>query len=298
MPLIRAKIKTKGENGRTALIDGDVLVYSCGFASDIRTYTCSDGSSFQYKKEAKEHCSEFHLDVEAIKKRVKAEPVENCLHSVKLMIKDIKEKSEASNHKIYLTGKGNFRHDLPSPYTYKGNRKDTPKPLHYQAIRVYMVSTWDAIITDGQEADDAMGIAQVNSPEGTTTICTTDKDLDMIAGHHYNWNKKENYTIGEFEGILNFYQQILKGDRTDNIFGIKGIGDVKARQILWKMDNEKELSIETQLAYAENGKTPEEWLTNARLLWIRREEGQMWTPEPEHRTSWLQAYMETLDNEV
>ena len=295
MPLKRAETKTKGGNNRTALIDGDVLVYSCGFASDIRTYTCPDGASFQYKKEAKEHCKELDLDIEAIETKVEAEPVENCLHSVKLMLKNIKEVCGTSKHKVYLTGRGNFRHDLPSPHIYKGNRKDAPKPIHYHAIRDYMVDTWGAIITDGQEADDAMGIEQCSAPEGTTTICTIDKDLDMIAGLHYNWNKEGVYTIGEFEGLLNFYQQILKGDRTDNIFGIDGIGEVKARKMLEDIDNEKDLCIETQLTYAEYGKTPEEWLTNARLLWIRREEDQMWTPEPEHRTSWLEAYLEVND---
>ena len=145
MPLKRAETKTKGGNNRTALIDGDVLVYSCGFASDIRTYTCPDGASFQYKKEAKEHCKELDLDIEAIETKVEAEPVENCLHSVKLMLKNIKEVCGTSKHKLYLTGRGNFRHDLPSPHIYKGNRKDAPKPIHYHAIRDYMVDTWGAI---------------------------------------------------------------------------------------------------------------------------------------------------------
>ena len=31
---------------QTALVDGDIIVYSCGFASDVREWHCPDGTIF------------------------------------------------------------------------------------------------------------------------------------------------------------------------------------------------------------------------------------------------------------
>ena len=47
---------------RRALVDGDIIVYSCGFASDIREWHCPDGKIFSYSKEAKAYCEDNGLD--------------------------------------------------------------------------------------------------------------------------------------------------------------------------------------------------------------------------------------------
>ena len=74
-----------------ALIDGDVLVYQAGFASDQREYECPDGVKMKYMKDAKIHCDNRGLDKKSIRKHVTAEPLEYCLYSVKKMIKGIME---------------------------------------------------------------------------------------------------------------------------------------------------------------------------------------------------------------
>ena len=51
---------------RTALVDGDIIVYSCGFASDIREWHCPDGTIFSYNKEAKEYCDDNGLDKDCL----------------------------------------------------------------------------------------------------------------------------------------------------------------------------------------------------------------------------------------
>jgi len=45
-----------------ALIDGDIVVYSAGFANVERSYTTEDGAVFRYKKEAVAHCKDKGLD--------------------------------------------------------------------------------------------------------------------------------------------------------------------------------------------------------------------------------------------
>lgn len=174
----------------------------------------------------------------------------------------------------YLTGKRNFRNDVAVTAPYKGNRK-AAKPKHYELLRQYMLDAWDFKLIEDQEADDAIGIAAYEMQVGEYCICSIDKDLDMLRGDHFNFVKNEHYFITEEQGIKNFYKQILMGDRVDNIVGIKGIGTVKAERLLKECNNEKEMYLTVLEAYDGN---EERVLENGRLLWIRRESNQMWTP--------------------
>jgi len=174
----------------------------------------------------------------------------------------------------YLTGKRNFRNEIAITAPYKGNRKSA-KPKHYELLRQYMRNAWDFKLIEDQEADDAIGIAAYEMQVGEYCICSIDKDLDMLRGDHFNFVKNEHYFISEEEGIKNFYKQILMGDRVDNIIGIKGIGTVKAERLLKECKSEKEMYLTVLEAYDGN---EERVLENGRLLWIRRESNQMWTP--------------------
>lgn len=228
------------EHKRTALIDGDIVTYSVGFAAN-------------------------------------KDPVENALHSVKIMLRRILDATEADSYRIFLTGEGNYREKLAKTKPYKGNRSGD-KPVHYEAIHEYLIKTWDAEVIDGMEADDAMGIAQTESPD-TTIICTTDKDLNMISGQHYNWRKEEVYTVKQPEADLFFMKQLLTGDPVDNIQGIPGIGPKKADRIIAEADNMSDLYWLILEAYAEYYDKPfEAMMEMANLLWIQRKEGVLWNP--------------------
>jgi 5'-3' exonuclease len=86
-------------------------------------------------------------------------------------------------------------------------------------------------MTDGIEADDMLAIRATELGDDSVMV-TLDKDLDQVVGWHYNFVKKNKYFITKDEGLLNFYKQFLVGDRTDNIIGVKGIGDKKAHKLL------------------------------------------------------------------
>ena len=62
------------------------------------------------------------------------------------------------DYKVYLTGKGNFRHDIAVTEPYKGNRKEKEKPVHLEAIRQYLIKDWNAVVSEGEEADDLIAI--------------------------------------------------------------------------------------------------------------------------------------------
>lgn len=174
----------------------------------------------------------------------------------------------------YLTGTNNFRHEVAVTAPYKGNRV-MEKPYHFQLLREYMERAWGFEVIDGMEADDAIGIEAYRNEPDETIIVSIDKDLNMIRGHHFNFVKEEKYFVTEEEAIRNFYLQILTGDKVDNIIGLQGIGPVKSKKLLKDCNTELEMYEAVLKAYDGDEARV---LENARLLWILREEKQVWHP--------------------
>lgn len=262
------------------LIDGDIVVYACGFASDTRTYICPSGAEFKYKKDAVAHCAEGGDDKELIRKEVTHAEPEDCVRRMHRFIRDLRETCDvAMDYEIYLSGDKNFREKVAVTHPYKGNRDDADRPHHYQLLRDFLVDELGAIIVDGMEADDAMGIAQCTAAGGLepcdeTCIVTIDKDLNMIPGWHYNWRKDDMFFVTEKQAGYHFHKQMLMGDRTDNIFGITKVGEVTATKMLKGLNWDDRAYVIKQ-AYdkefgVENGLT--RYNENWHLLWILREE--------------------------
>ena len=181
------------------------------------------------------------------------------------LVDQIITNSEADSFRIFLTGKDNFRYTVYPEY--KAHRPKE-KPYWLQPIREYLVANFNAEVVNGQEADDALGINQT----GDSIICSIDKDLLMIPGKHYNFVKDEFLEVDEFQGIYHFYKQCLMGDRSDNIKGIPKVGPKNAEKILANKLTEKELFDAVRDAYGND----EEFIMNARVLWIRRNENEDW----------------------
>ena len=183
------------------------------------------------------------------------------------------EDLDAETYQGYLTGSGNFRNDIARTAPYKGNRT-APKPKHLQFIRDYLVSAWDFRISEGEEADDSIAIEHT-SRNHESIIASIDKDFLQLPGKHWNFVKKEMTEVNETEALLNFYRQVLTGDRVDNIIGLKGIGPVKADKILANCTSRAEMYLACIEAY---GGSEERVIENCRLLWLRRTVGEIWQP--------------------
>lgn len=188
------------------------------------------------------------------------------LRADKLM-RDLLTNTNSESYIAFLTGPNNFRKKVNSEY--KANRKDKEPPRWLQSCRAFLVQEWNAIISDGVEADDLLGIAQTED----TRIASLDKDLRMIPGNHFNWLHNEYFYVSEFEGIKHFYKQMLIGDKADNIFGVDGIGPVKASKNLDHLETEQELLEAVWYFYNED---PLRFLMNAQCLWIMQNEGETW----------------------
>lgn len=182
-----------------------------------------------------------------------------------------------SQHNYPITDVVNFR-KLINP-EYKANRKDLIAPQWLDMCRKYLIEEYNTEVCIGYEADDALGFNQTEE----TVICSIDKDLLMIPGQHYNFVKNEYREISELDGLKAFYRQMLIGDSSDNIIGVKGIGKVKAAKLIDHLDNEKDMfnlvySLYTNYLDGQETKPIHDgdyrFWTNADCLWIMRQEGE------------------------
>ena len=223
---------------RKALIDGDIFVYRAGFATND-------------------------------------EPVEEAIKAFDSLVASAVLDAGCVDYQVYITGKGNFRYDVAKTAVYKGNRKDTAKPVHIEALREHAVNEWEAIVSQDEEADDLIAIEATRRGILNSVIVSVDKDFLQVPGLFFNPVKKQHITVDAWSGLFFFYQQILMGDSADNIMGIKGIGPKTAHKILTGAKDERELYERCVQQY--NGDT-DRVLENALLLWLRREPGQIWKP--------------------
>jgi hypothetical protein len=273
------------------LIDGDVLCYRAGFATDKTKYLVTYESdpnvsdeTFDDAKAAKDAAAKH--DDARIWSRREAEPEDKALMLVSVMLKDIEDHYAAENPTsvVYLSGVGNFRHGVATRASYKGNRSGSPQPTHMRAIREYLKSR-GAIVSAGEEADDMIARAATEKPG--SVVVSIDKDLMSIPGRFYNFVTKEEVAISAKEASLNFYAQVLSGDSTDNIPGLPGVGAVRARKALLGCRNPAECwQVALNLYTAEFGpiKGPEYALECARLVKVGMPKGELWCP-PQSNTS-------------
>jgi 5'-3' exonuclease len=224
-----------------ALVDGDIIVYQIGYASEEDEVQIAQGR------------------------------VDEMLGTIIIA-------TEAIDYSTYLSdGKeGNFRYKVDS--NYKAQRVQA-KPRHYDAIKQYLIEKHGARITLGIEADDQISIDLQNDPN--TISATIDKDiLYGVPGNHYSWpiyRKGEVVREAMFihttedEALRFHYLQLLKGDKSDNVRGIDGLGDKKIAKLFEGEPTDKLFSVVAD-KYKDlwrNG-WKEELTRNSKLLWIKR----------------------------
>lgn len=167
---------------------------------------------------------------------------------------------------LFLSGDNNFRKKIYPEY--KSTRKKNERPPVLVPLKELWKENFTVFQEDELEADDLLGKAQ----DITTCIVSIDKDMLMIPGYHYNYVRNELYFVSDFNGIYNFYYQLLIGDPTDDIKGAKGIGKAKAVKILQDCETEEEMFNAVYPYFT----CYEELDMNARLVWIQRKGRENW----------------------
>lgn len=258
---------------KRAIIDGDPLIYSCGFAIE----ELIDG-----KAELKE-----------------GQGLQHAQWNIDSVIRNTIKDTEAESYSVWLTPPliENFRIKIDPKY--KCNRKDARRPLLYKEIKDYLILKHGAKITKGQEADDACSIEQCSINKDffdpcieESILCSIDKDFNNTPGYHYNTRTKDLYYVTEIQALRNFYLQILTGDISDSIPRIKkGWKKKNSVDLINKAENEKELidivKEEIYTIYNKDIKEEETFsmldaeqvmINRGRLVWMRRKENELWLP--------------------
>ena len=225
------------------LIDGDIVAYRAAFATQDYSY-----------KEAEDKVDEL----------------------MEYIISDTIEFPFPSKEdfQTYLTGKTNFRFDIAKSHPYKGNRKGVEKPKHLASARQHMMNKYDAIVSENEEADDLISKAAA-ALDYNCVVASIDKDMLQLPCWHFNFGRNEWTKVEPFEGLKFVYHQMLTGDRADNIVGLQGIGPKKADKLLQDCHTEEDLWTTVLKAYDGD---KERLVENARLLWLRRYDNELWEP--------------------
>ena len=260
------------------LIDVDSVIYKAGCANEVRRwYVGSNGqavANFQYKAEAIEFAGEDVDEYEFWMEKT-AGPLSHSLANTKHIMEKIVNHPRCITYGVYISGKDNFRYDIDP--NYKGQRDKSSRPIHEQEIREYLLSAWDAVESHGCEVDDIVSYECLANPL-TNVIVSIDKDLDNTAGWHYNYDAAKAYYVTTEEADLNFYRQLLSGDPTDNIKGVKGIGAIKAKDILQNALTPERMCSIVWKVYEDKGYDWQYFLDQGRLLWMWRQPDDLWMP--------------------
>jgi hypothetical protein len=292
------------------LIDGDILCYKASSVTDGKHYLIHyeyEGLPIvlreRYAKDADVLMASLMSEgFTNIKRTIgyEPEPLHNALNNIEESIDSLKNNIQKYTDGIgpvrfFLSRHGSFREKLFPPY--KNNREETRRPVHLEILKDHLSLEHAAECYSGLfEADDLMAMAQ----DTNSIICSVDKDLLQVPGHHYNFVKDKYQIVSETEGLINLYTQILTGDVADGIPGLAGVGPKTAEKLLKGLTSEQEmyrvvfnkyvetvpkmdigLSLETE-GFHESIMTLIN--TNANLLYLRRSlEDKGWT-EPLGRT--------------
>ena len=301
------------------LIDADLLRYECGVGSflnkegeeikitfdsaaekldqkvkEIDALCWGDGEPLLFlsmcAKVKKNQNKAKARKVKRLEKRLEENPLDGM---VQQEIKTLMEEQ------VY---KPNFRAKVASKKEYKGNRKNTEKPLHYVALTEYMLATYEVVMAEGLEADDLLSIYQrkalKENKDPTTIICSRDKDLKITPGMHFSWECGRQSQFGpemvselgrlnfiyrgktakgepklhevKGTGLLFFCTQLITGDSTDNIPGVPGAGPAAVKKALEGLDTYSDAIRAVKELYVK--KFDDDWQENmleqGQLLWM------------------------------
>jgi len=230
------------------------------------------------------------MDMVAFRCAASAEhdPLDIALERIDSLVDRIMYETGSQNLEAWLTGSNNYRKEI-NP-AYKAQRKDKPMPRWLQDCREHCVVGWGARVTDGNEADDELGISQCTSESGDTVIVTNDKDLLQIPGEHFNPVLNIKRIISPVDGLRNFYFQMIMGDSSDNIFGFDGKARSKVPKFLEPtiaqlMEMTKEWDMYSYVCHlywdSNIWDNPDDTIEkNLHCLYIQRKNGDRWQ-EPE-----------------
>lgn len=172
--------------------------------------------------------SPFTLDEFEIIDRQHPDPVENVLHSAKMMFQRCVASTGASTYKGYI-GKGDsFRVARSTILKYKGNREEMLRPVHMAAVEEYLLNRFNIEVVTELEADDQ---CVIDCYGNDNILVGVDKDYYGCPVKFLNIDRPDEGVIdcdqfgklyidakGKVRGYgrMFFYFQVANGDSSDH----------------------------------------------------------------------------------
>jgi hypothetical protein len=251
-----------------AIIDGDVLCYQACKPRWEKKARIEDGVSFISLDD-----SGSRIPLEWTKDEDR-HYLEESWENLKKDLSSLLDVLFCTEYLMAVKGSGNFRNSLYPEY--KLNRHADPnKQNHFvPTLRKLAVAEDLAVEATGREADDLMRMwAEEAIASGDEyVICSIDKDLKCIPGKHYLMHKKEFITVSPDEALRHYYEQLLKGDPTDNIPGVPRVGEVKAKKFLenCQTENEFQEAVVDQYLMAYGDDWKQYLLSNGKMIYLQK----------------------------
>lgn len=88
--------------------------------------------------------------------------------------------ANASSYEIVISGKDNFRDNIPLPRKYKSNRTNTLRPLHLRKMKDWLVKEKGAYAVDGVEGDDVLAWRAYEGYKTGSKIVQVSDDKDAF----------------------------------------------------------------------------------------------------------------------
>jgi DNA polymerase I len=167
----------------------------------------------------------------------------------RVLLKLLREENPSHIAVVFDAPGKNFRHEMYPEY--KANRSETPEELKEQFPRMHeVVRALDValVVAPGVEADDAMAtLARHGEARGMEVVLVTgDKDLQQLVSEKvrvFDPSKAKDKQWIDMEAVQERFgvppwhvidALALIGDASDNVPGVRGIGDKTAKKLLEK----------------------------------------------------------------
>jgi hypothetical protein len=210
---------------RILVIDGDLIAYRFAAAGEQRSICVKHIKSnkeriFKTRTAFKEFLAA--KDYEYVAEDYSIEDIQTVgnkdftLSTIKKFIDKLVEFTWADEVEVYLGSGKTHRHYLPLPTPYKGNRKDTIKPLLFEDTRNYLRKKYKAKVIEELEVDDVVTIRSyeelINGNE--PILCSIDKDSQQSTGIEVLNYMKDPWELKMIPDIGSLYKEktTIKGD--------------------------------------------------------------------------------------
>lgn len=252
-----------------AIIDGDVLCYQACKPRWEKKARIEDGvSCVRLDEDGKRMPLEYTPEEDQ-------EYLEESWSNFQKDLNTLLETVYCDEYLMAVKGPDNFRNLLYPGYKLNRHADPTKQNAFVPVLRKLAAKQDYAIEAVGREADDLVRIwaEQARLAGRDYVICSIDKDLRCIPGRHWLMHKKELIVVSEAEAMRHYYEQLLKGDPTDNIPGVPRVGEVKARNFLADCSTESEFQEVVVANYIDA--YGDDWqsflLSNAKMIHLQRD---------------------------